>query len=165
MFVLFLQNLPRGFSEIWKKVWGGGYLKETLIIQQNPRKMCHPQAKFSAVVGDGTMATESWMLRHTVSGPQREQCCFSGKECKFPAAANSCGTKKTILRNWNSIISIHSFLSSGVCENTLRVSVQHTHTHMHTLVQGGEKPLNVPAFASVLGNMQVWLNQVWECFG
>lgn len=57
-----------------------------------------------------------------------------GKECKFPAAANSCGTKQPILRIWNSIISIHSFLSSGVCENTPQVSVEHT----HALMQGGE---------------------------
>lgn len=56
---------------------------------------------------------------------------FRMKECKFPAAANSWGTHKSFLWNWNSIISIHSFLLNGVCENT-QISVEHTQTHAHT---------------------------------
>lgn len=93
---------------------------------------------------------------------------FTGKECKFPAAANSCGTKKSILCIWNSIISIHSFLSSGVCENTLWVSVEHTHTHMHSCREVRWETTQCPCLplTSVLGNrvnMHVWLNWIWEC--
>lgn len=73
-------------------------------------KMCHPTSNFSAVVCDGTVVTKIWMQHHTCIRSSEGTALFSGKECKFPTAGNSCGTKKSILCIWNSIISIHSFL-------------------------------------------------------
>lgn len=80
-----------------------------------------------AVVCDGTVVTKQLNAASHSIGTSDGTELFSWKECKFPAAANSCGTTWSILCIWNSIIRIHSFLSNGVCNNAPK-SLCNTHT-------------------------------------
>lgn len=172
MFMLFLQTCPGCISEIWKKIWGR-YLMEPLVIflKRMLEKCTFQNFQQWFVMGLWWQKAKCSIILYQ---DVRRNCAVQWKGMLIFPAPNFPGTKKTILRIWNSIISIHSFLSSGVCENTHQVSVQcspppHTHTHGHAHTHAGEKPTHgVPAFTSVQwnrGNMQVWLNQARQCGG
>lgn len=59
--------------------------------------MFHSHSKFSAVLCDGTVVTKLNATSYCFKASEGTML-FSGKECKFPAAANSCETKTSILR-------------------------------------------------------------------
>lgn len=132
--------------------------------------MCHPHSKFSAVVCDGTVVTKSRMQRHTVSGPRREQWCSVGRNANFLQLQIVVEQKRPFFA-FETVSSAFILSSQVVRVKTLSKLQFNTHTrtrtHSYAHTHAGRWETTRLSLPSPLFwervNMQVWLNQIWEC--